>query len=136
MYFLFYYFTIATVCKYHSNPKLAFIATSCNLTVIHEYCLMSVAILWPPKSAIVVAIKWWIEILLLLIIIFFILDFFVHRHIHTLEFWLKLFNTLMLLTLMWILWSVNFLYEDNVKSFFCSLTTSSINFVFYLLLFL
>ena len=38
-------FTIATVCKYHSNPKLAFIASSCNLMVICEYCPMSVAIL-------------------------------------------------------------------------------------------
>ena len=41
-------FTIATVCKYHNSPKLAFmpiLASSCNLTVIREYCLMSVAIL-------------------------------------------------------------------------------------------
>ena len=44
-------FTITTVCKYHSNPKLAFIASSCNLTVIREYCLMSVAILWPHETA-------------------------------------------------------------------------------------
>ena len=40
-----------TVCKYHSNPKLAFIVSSCNLTVIREYCLMSVAFLWPHETA-------------------------------------------------------------------------------------
>ena len=62
-------FTIATVCKYHSNPKLAFVASSCNLMVIckilPDECVHSLT----TRNS-VVAIKQWIEILLPLIIIF------------------------------------------------------------------